>query len=153
MFEFKKQNDLAKETETRVCRYLRNNGLVVTNVADDPQYFKQGVDLIVTEPNSEYSIDVKADYQIKDTGNVFLEVISQIRINGQMRAGWLVKPIDYIYYVDTVSWLCYIYDREQLFQWAYNQKSGRYGTAQNDGYISWGILMPKESCAYKQIRV
>jgi len=120
-------------------RYFTSKGASVIPATIEEQF--QGIDAIVDGDPFEYKTDFRAD----ETGNCFIEMISN-DVTG--RQGWL--------YTSQATWLCiYLPQSDRLFflrfpvlrstlqsEWNYPVKRTR--PDQNCGYNSWGMIVPIE---------
>lgn len=100
--------------ETQVKDYLRANGYTVADVSDFPEYWKIDVDILAYKETleDEIKIEVKNDGVISRTGNLFIELITDV---AKGRAGWYeITQADYIYYRDKNNQIVYCLDFNDL---------------------------------------
>lgn len=91
--------------------------------------------------DKSYRVEYKADQQAGSTGNAFIETTSVDRTG---RAGWAVaSQADVLIYMvtepETIYAIRLVRLRQALATW---QKTCRRVSAQNDGYRTWGYLVP-----------
>lgn len=66
-----------KAGETEAIELFTRSGYTVKDVSNNSNYFDKDVDLIVTNPSGvTKTIEVKADFRIADTGNLFIEYLN-----------------------------------------------------------------------------
>lgn len=137
--------------EVQLKRYLRMNNYIVEDVSDNCHYWKKDIDFIVYYPNSQdsFSAEVKWDGLISKTGNLFLEILTDV---DKKKDGWFnFCQADYIYYGDAVKRLFYKINTQKLKQWVQENKDGliiRYASDIKQGVLlkqSKGYLVPLES--------
>ena len=100
--------------ETQVKDYLRANGFTVADVSDYPEYWKIDVDILAYKESleDEIKIEVKNDKVISRTGNLFIELFTDV---AKGRAGWFkITKADFIYYRDRENQLVYCLDFNEL---------------------------------------
>lgn len=126
--------------EQEVKDYLRANGYTVADVSDLPEFWKIDVDLLAYKESleDEVKIEVKNDKVISRTGNLFIELFTDV---AKGRAGWFkITQADYIYYRDRENQTVYILPFEQLNQFVSdNEKNLKVVCApdyRRDGQIS-----------------
>lgn len=115
-----------------------DKGYIVNDVTNTPYYWDQDIDFICKSPTTGLvkSFEVKWDYSISYTKNLFLEFYNP-RSKGE-RGWWEFCKADYIAYGDAINKIFYIIDRQKLEQRvrALQLSSGRT----SDG--SEGLLCP-----------
>jgi hypothetical protein len=82
-------------------------------VSADPQYYYSG-DLLITSPTTGITktVEVKYDYRIHETNNLYLEIINMNSIGG---CGWYdFTKADYVAYGDAINKKFYIYSMDAL---------------------------------------
>lgn len=105
---------------------------------------RQGIDRIFnarSQPELAWTVEYKADLIAERTKRAFIETVSVDRRECQ---GWAYtsKSDTLIYYLPQKEWAFIIpFDvlRERLPVW---EKSCQTGAAQNDGYQTYGLLVP-----------
>ncbi len=145
-YDFTKQNNksFVKEAEKRCCQFLTDSGKTVINVADNPDYYKYGIDIIIKEQDKKICIDVKADTVINQTNNIFYELIECFFSDKRdFKIGWAFnKYLSYIYYVDVVSWKLYIISLSKLNNFIYNKQQISCRLIPHLRYKTIGFLIP-----------
>ena len=82
---------------------LKKMGYEVQDLSNDRMYQKQGVDFRITNETKDLLIDVKTDYVMYRTGNIFLE------LEDGPRLGWAKKTkADLIFYIDHKNQIVYL---------------------------------------------
>jgi len=158
MYNFKEQVklDWVKEAEKRCLDYLLSYGLDAILVADDPNFYADGIDIIIREPGGEVNIDVKADKALSKTGNFFFELIEIFwkHRSENIKNGWLLNgKLDYIYYVDVVDWVLYIIKSEEMYSYVYSGDKFKCRLIPHENYKTIGFLVPLEevNSIYKKV--
>lgn len=107
--------------------------------------------------NRKHTIEVKWDSRIAETGNMFIETITDIDNN---KAGWFeFCQAEYIFYGDSCNELFYVFKTNDLREYV-SQKTmeerratdiNRYGKPQK---VSQGMLVPiKDFSKYYQVQI
>jgi len=70
-------NDLerGKSGEQMFIETAQQLGYKVEDLSDDRYYQKKGVDFRITKSDKSLLVDVKTDYLMHSTGNIFLELL------------------------------------------------------------------------------
>lgn len=100
-------NDLerGKPGEQIFVRVAEELGYKVDDLSDDKHYQKKGVDFRINDTNRSLLVDVKTDYRMHKTGNIFLELADG------PREGWARKTkADLIFYIDYYNDVAYVLD-------------------------------------------
>lgn len=98
-----------KPGEWELKRYLRKQGYEVEDVSDNPSYWYKDIDLIV---NSKTTLEVKWDSRISKTGNIFLEICSNVEKN---QPGWFkFCKADYLFYGNSIDEEFYVFNFKEL---------------------------------------
>lgn len=93
-----------KAGEYDLKQYLRKQGNIVEDVTNNPDYWSKDIDFIV---NHITSIECKWDGVMADTGNIFIELCSNIDTN---KEGWYnFCQADWLYYGDAKNRVFYIF--------------------------------------------
>lgn len=153
MFEFKAQMTKQKEYSEAFAEWMMNRANVLkveqANLEDD----KGGVDFWVYCPNKK-SFQVKTDFVAHRTGNMAYELISQMYSNRESVPGWGMKiyQIDYLVYILAETGDIYTWKGEDL-QHTVLQDYSKYRNfmAQNNGYLTAGILVPLVQLKHKLV--
>lgn len=68
-------NDLGrgKVGERIFCNVMADKGYEIFDLSNDKAYQKKGVDFKIKKDSKEILVDVKTDYVMHKTGNIFLE--------------------------------------------------------------------------------
>ena len=125
--------------------YLRSQGYEVEDTTLNPDFFDKDIDFIATKGNEKITIEVKWDNRIHDTGNMFIETITDLDKN---KAGWfLFCQADYIYYGDAKNNLFYVFKTDDLRQFMQNnptqeRKASDYNNRRQLKKISQGSIVP-----------
>lgn len=119
--------------EQELKDWLRGYGYKVKDVSDNPIYWKKDIDLIV---DGETTIEVKWDSKLAETGNLFIETISNIDNN---KKGWYeFCEADYLAYGDAIGKTFCIFNWAQLKAHIEAHKA-EYKTARAADYTKDGI--------------
>lgn len=95
--------DRGKIGERIFAKIATDRGYEIFDLSNDRTYQKKGVDFRIKNDLRDVLIDVKTDYIMYKTGNIFLE------IQDGPRTGWAKKTIaDLIFYIDYNSNKIYI---------------------------------------------
>ena len=73
--------------ELRAYNYLQDNGWIVTDVTKEEAYFDKDIDLLAHRGTESLSIEVKWDSRIHETGNMFIETVTDL---DNSKAGWFL---------------------------------------------------------------
>ena len=129
--------------EAVVKRYLTEDcGETVIDVSKNKDYWVQDVDFISIKGNKSNKIEVKYDRYVYYTQNFFIELMSNIEKN---QVGWIdYTKADYIFYVDAISFMCYVMKPGDLRNWL-QQNEYQVKYCYKDGYkSSCGAIVPIE---------
>lgn len=97
--------DRGKVGERIFCNVVADKGYEIFDLSNDKTYQKKGVDFKIRKGLKEILVDVKTDYLMHKTGNIFLE------IQDGPRVGWAKKTkADLIFYIDYNSNTVYVLD-------------------------------------------
>ena len=89
---------------------MENKGYTVLDVTENKDYQFIDVDFLVTSPTGEKrAIEVKWDYKIHKTKNMFLELANKNSIQWGCEGWWLHCKADYLAYGDAISGKFYIF--------------------------------------------
>lgn len=131
--------------ELRVYNYLQDNGWNVQDVTHEESYFDKDIDLIARKENLCLTIEVKWDSRICQTGNMFIETITDL---DRSKAGWfLFCQAEYIYYGDSVNQLFYVFKTDDLRNYVSthlteNRRAADYNSRGVLKKVSQGMLVP-----------
>ena len=143
---FETQLARGKKGEELFAKTMVERGHIVEDLRDDEKWRKADVDFSI----DGRLVEVKTDYRMNQTGNIFLENgISYAK--GGNRDGWFKQTqAEYLAFVDAKTNKIYIYPMELLKEFV----EGRlYLLRQcDDGYkIVYGYCVPKNAVAYQLI--
>lgn len=137
--------------ETQVKDYLRANGYKVADVSDYPAYWKIDVDILAYRDciENELKIEVKNDGTISRTGNLFIELFTDL---DKSKLGWFnITAADYIYYRDKINEKVYVLPLNSLRDFIEAHKSTLTLKCANDyrkdgtiSKVSSGYIIPIE---------
>ena len=112
--------------------------------ANDCQQKDMGIDRILISKNgNRFAAEYKTDLKAFSTGNYFIETHSSVGYN---TAGWAYKSLAQLiaFYIPQLgrAWLCNMVDiKKRLHVWEIDCNTGK---AQNEGYTTQGLLVPRE---------
>lgn len=101
---FEQQKKKGQEVEQIVKRHLEQRGHTVTDLTDNPDFWKQDIDFIITDraTTKSISLEIKRDDNIYKTGNLFFEI--GFDKQDYYSQGWLEKcKAEYLCYYDSVK--------------------------------------------------
>lgn len=112
---FEKSKQIGREAEVKVKSALEARGKKVEDVTENKEYWAKDIDFKVAwEDGESATIEVKADRRISETGNLCIELITNV---AKQREGWISKcEADYIFYVDLKKNLSYCFALADLTQ-------------------------------------
>lgn len=132
--------------EFELKKLFRKLGYKVTDVSNNPNYWKKDIDLIIED---KLGVEVKWDQLIASTGNMFIETVSDTEKN---KDGWFIFcKADLLFYGDAANKLYYVFRFSELKQWIEEHKEVyKVATAPDYGKdgvkkYSKGYLVPVES--------
>lgn len=126
-----------KQGELLFQQIMEQKGYKVVDVSGNPQYWDKDIDFIVTSPTSGEvkTFEVKWDYRINKTGNLYLEVANSHSKDAQ---GWYnFCEADFVAYGDAHSRTFYIFPLLELKE-KVNKLHKNYGQCGKD---SIGLLI------------
>lgn len=95
MDNFEKSLEQGKIGEDIVFEYLKNKFEKVVDVSDDKQYQSDDVDFLCYRDNKEFKVEVKTDYRMDKTGNLFFE-LSHERKTGTYQGFFYKSTADFL---------------------------------------------------------
>lgn len=103
-----------RQGEVLFQHIMKSQNHRVVDVSGDPQYWDIDIDFLVTSSSSgeTKSFEVKWDYKINKTNNLYLEVANSHSVNGV--GWWEFCKADYIAYGDAINKIFYVFDRKEL---------------------------------------
>lgn len=127
-----------------IKQYLQKDcGETVIDVSKNKDYWVQDVDFLAVKGEKTNKIEVKYDNYINNFHSFFIELFSNV---DKQKPGWIdYTKADYIFYFDTVSYMCYVMKPADLREWlSKNEYQVRY--CHKDGYkTSSGAIVPIDS--------
>lgn len=137
--------DRGKIGERIFSDIVEERGWTLEDLSNDRSYQKKGVDFFVRKENQELMVDVKTDYVMYKTGNIFLE------LQDGPRVGWAKKTeANLIFYIDYNSNTAYVLEWsscaakiDELRKVAFNNQ---------DGIHMVGALLPIDRLDELQIK-
>lgn len=134
-----------KSGEHEAKQLLRENGYRVKDVSNDSRYFKKDIDLLVSDEEDTYSIEVKWDNVIAKSGNLFIEFYCSH--SADLKGWFSFCQADYLMYGDAVNGIFYIYRVNELKEFIENNKEAFQVRAVKEvtscnAYESKGYLVP-----------
>lgn len=144
LYEFDKSRITGDEGEREVARAMSARGYIVTPTIGDLQW--QGVDFIITSTSGiEYSVEVKSDDRMHETGNVFMETMSNKETG---RKGCIPKTkAQYLVYVDMHTriqyWSKAVDVKNKIKSWSQRYKTKTTRTKRGIAFFTTeGIIVP-----------
>lgn len=110
MFEFNATN----KGEANAKKYLESNGWKVIDQTNNSDYWSKDIDFTIVKnnPHTRFNVEVKWDNRISDTGNMFIEYITDLE---NSKEGWFeFCQADYIFYGDSRNNLFYVFQMDDL---------------------------------------
>lgn len=146
---FRNSKKLGDVGEKEVKFYLENISNIkdIVDVSDNKHYQAIDVDILLQIENLPiFKGEIKTDRNDK-TGNVFIEIISNIEKNGD-KSGWLYYcKADYLFYYFVNTKILYMIRFDTFKEWFLNN-SHKFKTVSNktsvgnSEYTSYGKLVP-----------
>lgn len=93
---------------------MKRQGYIVNRVSNNPEYFNKDVDFVIKSPTSgeTKTFEVKWDYRMNKTGNLYLEIINGHSEGG--RGWWEFCQADYLVYGDAHTQTFYVFSLLEL---------------------------------------
>mgnify|MGYP003418974871 CR=1 FL=1 len=92
---------VGREGEKLLAELLREQGIKVTDVSSNKDYWHKDIDFIISNGQTEHSVEVKNDTRIYKTGNMYIETANPRSQGGK---GWfLFCEADYLAYGDAIN--------------------------------------------------
>ena len=139
--------------EYELKEYLRARDYKVIDVSNNPHYWKKDIDLFAMNPEGIItSIEVKWDSVINKTGNIFIEL--QTDLNNQKKGWYQICEAEYLYYGDSVNKQFYKIEMAQLRAYINENKDSlevRRAVERNGSKISEGYIIPIEALTFASI--
>ena len=107
-----------KVGENRFKATMQNKGYIIKDETLNPYYWDKDIDFIATSPftGETKSIEVKWDYRISGTGNLYLELTSTHSKQWNGEGWWLHCQADVLAYGDANGNKFYMFDMAELRQ-------------------------------------
>lgn len=137
--------DRGKVGERIFANIVADKGYEIFDLSNDKAYQKKGVDFRIRNENQQLLIDVKTDYIMYKTGNIFLE------LQDGPRVGWAKKTIaDLIFYIDYNSNMVYVLEWSSCA--AKIDELRKVAFSNQDGISMVGALLPVDRLDELQIK-
>ena len=137
--------DRGKVGERIFANIVADKGYEILDLSNDKTYQKKGVDFRIKNENQQLLIDVKTDYIMYKTGNIFLE------LQDGPRVGWAKKTIaDLIFYIDYNSNMVYVLEWSSCA--AKIDELRKVAFSNQDGISMVGALLPVDRLDELQIK-
>lgn len=131
--------------ELRAYNYLQASGWSVEDVTQNQDYWDKDIDFVAHSGDQSLTVEVKWDSRIAQTGNMFIETITDL---DRSKGGWFsFCQADYIYYGDSVNQLFYVFKTADLREFVSNhfmeeRKAADYNHRGMLKKVSQGMLVP-----------
>lgn len=101
---------LGKLGERKFKERMEASGYTVQDVSNNPEYWPQDIDFLITSPTSGLtkSMEVKYDQRINKTGNLYLELTSINSKQWNYDGWWPHTKADYLVYGDAITEVFYV---------------------------------------------
>lgn len=109
---FIKDKYRGKWGEAQFASLLSEAGVEYEDVSEDKDWQKQDVDFLV----GKYKYEVKTDFAISKTGNIFIEVSKETK-TGVHPGWWRICKADSIAWIDAINGVIYMIDVKKLRLW------------------------------------
>lgn len=135
--------------EVEAQNYLLKNGWKVKNLTACKDFFSKDIDFLIERDQERFYIEIKWDTRIKHTGNMFIEVSTDIENN---KDGWYnYCEADFIFYGDALNKLFYVFRLQDLkefikgdYKRLQQRKAADYTIYGRVKKVSQGLLVPIE---------
>lgn len=133
--------------EDKVISILKQRGHNIVDVRAAAEYQKADIDFLV----DGRSCEVKTDYRIWETGNLFLEDYISYKSKEPYRGGFFrTSEAEYLFYIDIHNDVLYIYKMEELRAFAAAHRTNV--KACEDSYkTTYGICLDKDLVRHQVI--
>lgn len=139
-------NQKGKQGEVLVQRYLEAHNWKVINLTNCKDFFSKDIDFLIQKENEKHYIEVKFDYRIADTGNMFIEISTDL---DNKKDGWFkFTQAEFIWYGDKQNNLFYVFLLADLKKYIQEQekilptrKAADYDENQHIRKVSQGYLV------------
>ena len=138
--------------EIRAYDYLTSQGWTIEDLTSCPQYFDKDIDFLLQKDDEEHTIEVKWDSRIAETGNMFIETVTDL---DKCKAGWFeFCQAEYIFYGDSHNELFYVFKTDDLRDFVSHntmeeRKAADYSFCGKVKKVSQGMIVPIEPFSTK----
>ena len=147
--DFDESKKFGKIGEQKAKKYLTNNGWIVNDLSESPDYWDKDVDFEISRDSERFLVEVKWERGISKYGNLFAEIYANRDKN---TAGWLNKcQAQIMFYGDSVNEVFYVFSLKDLKKYVFAHKDeleqGKSKDYDKDGNfikLSVGYLVPLE---------
>jgi len=139
-YDFDERNEQAEKANKIVINYLNNqeDTLEVKDVSKLEEYQTKDIDIILFKKNGEIKkIEVKADEKMHETGNFFLETVSNHLKNTP--GCFVYSEADEFYYYDMKLDILYIFNLNLAREW-FDQNSHKFREVSASTNLKGSIL-------------
>lgn len=132
-----------REGEMLAMRCLRANCFSIEDVSNNPDYWKQDIDLLATDQNGKtYKIEVKWDSNIFYSNNFYFEIYANTKTKEQ---GWACyTQADVIFYGDVIRKLFYVFSVRDMKHQMQIEYPKIIKEAQDIYKVSAGLVIDKD---------
>lgn len=141
-------NNKGKIGEIKAYNYLISQGYTVRDVTDNSDYWYQDIDFIAQKNEICKTLEVKWDYRISETHNMFIEQITNIDKGYESGKGWYrYCKSDEIWYGDAINNIFYVFRFDDLKHYidtnnCFKRKSADYNNCGEVIKVSQGYIVP-----------
>lgn len=142
MVSFQQRVEIGRSGEEIVAEFFRNRGITVEDKTDVREYQIKDIDFLLTNKEGQKcSIEVKTDFLMYKTGNLFFESVYHKDFGDSK--GWLdYCEADYICFFDAVNRILYIYDYKNGKELITKKGELKYFYNSDDGCDREAYLLP-----------
>lgn len=126
-------------------QWLEGQGWDVQDVSGNSEFWGKDIDLVCHRGGKTVTIEVKWDSRIAETGNLFIETITDI---DNQKQGWFTFcQADYIYYGDSRNRLFYVFRTQDMKDFIADnaldeRKAADYNRNGQVRKVSQGFIVP-----------
>lgn len=138
-----------EQGERAVINTMISRGHTVEDLTSNKEFFEKDIDFIVSGKTCE----LKTDYVIGRTGNLFLEDYMEYTKDFSRRSGFFnTSEAEFLFYLDAKNKVLYIYDFEQLRAYVKENSAFIKRRSCNDGYkVIYGYCLNKDAVNHQTI--
>lgn len=131
--------------EIKAYNLLAKDGWIVEDVTKDSYYYDKDIDFLIQKNQQQFSIEVKWDSRIGDTGNMFIETYTDL---DNCIKGWFsFCKADYLFYGDSQNQIFYVFSVSDLRQFIdsnsmEHRKAPDYTKRGTLKKVSQGMIVP-----------